>query len=140
MDKPVLTPSDFHAAFPQFADAAKYPDSVIQMFINQALCTMELDASPCYSFYYYILTAHLLALFAGLKKNQQGGFIVSSSIDAVSVSKLAPPAATTFDWWLAQTGYGQQLLAMLQIDTVGGFSAGGLPERSAFRKVNGTFA
>jgi hypothetical protein len=135
----LLTPDGFREAFPQFESKTKYPDAVIQMFINQALCTMELEEGPCYSFYFYLLTAHLLQLFAGLSKGKQGGFVVSSTIDSVTVSKLAPPAESLFDWWLAQTGYGQQLHAMLEIDSVGGFSVGGLPERKAFRKVGGTF-
>lgn len=135
----LLTPAGFREAFPQFESQTKYPDSVVQMFIDQAQCTMELEESPCYAFYFYLLTAHLLQLFAGLSKGKQGGFVTSSTIDSITVSKLAPPSSSMFEWWLAQTGYGQQLQVMLEVDTVGGFSVGGLPERNSFRKAGGTF-
>jgi hypothetical protein len=134
----------FRAQCPEFADETKYPPALIQMYWDQATCIVSNeDYGPlmgdCRALGLNLLTAHLLKISQNIMKGKQGGYVVSSTIDKISVQRLAPPSVSEFDWWLNQTPYGQQLLVMLEVHTVGGFSFGGLPERSAFRKVNGVF-
>ncbi|MNH07312.1 hypothetical protein D3C81_678150 [compost metagenome] len=145
MAEVVLDIAKFRQLFPQFADTTKFPDVVIEMYWDQAICMMEdgcydcLDDCSCTELQLYLLMAHMMALSITVNKGKQTGLVSSSTVDKVSVTRVTPPATDMFDYWLGQTPYGMQLLAMLQAALVGGFSIGGLPERKAFRKVGGTF-
>lgn len=142
----VLDIPAFRAMFPLFANETTYPDMLITMYWAQAKCMMDdecyngcLPTGDCAEIHMYLLLAHFLWLHKNIMRGKQGGFISSSSVDKVSVTKVAPPVVDMFDWWMGQSQFGQQLLTMLLIDSVGGFSVGGLPERQGFRKVYGTF-
>lgn len=63
----------------------------------------------------------------------------SATEGSVSVGMTPPPAKNMWQWWLATTPYGVQLMALLQSLTVGGFIVGGAPELGAFRRVGGVF-
>lgn len=56
----------------------------------------------------------------------------SATIDKVSVQVTPPPNPNQFQWWLGTTPFGQQLLAMLQIHSVGGHYVGGSNVRAGF--------
>lgn len=87
-----------------------------------------------------LLTAHLIYQGNLIAKGQTAAIVTSSTIDKVSVSLMEPPVKGMFQYWLATTPYGQQLLAMLTLRSSGGWNVSkGLPERRAFRKVGGTF-
>jgi hypothetical protein len=43
------------------------------------------------------------------------------------------PLKNQWGWWMQISGYGQQLWALLQVKSVGGFYIGGTPTMSAFR-------
>lgn len=146
----------FRLQFPAFADKTKFPEPMIQLYWNMAMQFCTLDGSPyatingdTYILVMNMLTAHLLQLGTQQKKgaggasasggNGGGGFTTSATIGEVSVAKLAPPVKDGWEWWLAQTTYGQMLWAMLDLKAVGGFSVGGLPEREGFRKIGGLF-
>jgi type II secretory pathway component PulM len=144
--------SFFIAMFPEFSDTTQYPEvyigifwGVAQDFINgnDSCCRMlrgeSLKAAIA------MMTAHLISLSREQANapdgpgSVQGGFETSATIDKVSVATLAPPASNMWQWWLAKTPYGQMLAAILYVKSVGGFSVGGLPERTGFRKVGGVF-
>jgi hypothetical protein len=143
----------FRAQFPEFADTTKYPVLMIDaywdmatMFISAADCPFNTLSGKRLATALNMLTAHLIVLGIAAKGkagktpgSKQGGFTTSATIGEVSVTKLAPPAATAWEWWLSQTPYGSMLWALLDMLSVGGFSVGGLPERDAFRKVGGIF-
>lgn len=134
----------FRAQCAEYADVTKYPDALITMDWDQAVMMSDdadygMITGGNKQFTLNLLTAHLMALSNNVATGNQGGFVTSSTIGDVSVAKKAPPTASMLDWWLSQTPRGQQLLAMLQISSVGGISIGGLPESSAFRKWNGVF-
>lgn len=144
----------FRKQFPEFASEIKYPEPILSMYWDTASMFVSADDCP-----YNVLagkrlavilnyvTAHLLtiglqaadAAKTGGGQSSMGGFTTSASIGEVSVSKLAPPAADGWQWWLASTSYGQSLWAMLEVLAVGGMSIGGLPERQSFRKSGGIF-
>lgn len=147
--------SDFRTRFPEYADINQYPYSTLKMywgiatdFISQQACPCRVLNGDSLKYATYLMQAHLLYL--GTQRVQQmlvgaggtqGGFKTSATIDKVSVQYLAPPMdpGAGYQWWLCQTPYGQQLWALLDILAVGGFAVGGLPERSALRKVGGLF-
>lgn len=86
-----------------------------------------------------LLTAHLARTMTLLASGQSAGVVTAASEGSVSVSMTPPPTKSAWGWWLSTTPYGQQLLALLSLQSAGGFYIGGLPERSAFRKVGGVF-
>ncbi len=134
----------FRAQFPAFESSTKYPDVLIQMYWDEVTCIISdqsygLLYGCCRQLALNMLLAHFLGMAAAVNKGRQGGFVSSSTIDKVSVTKAAPPTPDMFSWWLSQTPYGIQLLALLDAKSVGGYYIGGRPESSAFRRVGGFF-
>jgi hypothetical protein len=86
-----------------------------------------------------LMTAHLAKSFSMINLGQTSVVVQGSSEGSVSVSLVPPPIKNAFQFWLSTTPYGMQLRALLNIQGAGGFFIGGLPERSAFRKVAGIF-
>jgi hypothetical protein len=75
-----------------------------------------------------------------IANGQTASIVTGSSIDKVSVNLLAPPVKNMFQYWLATTPYGQQVLAMARARFAGGFYlSAGLNERGSFRKAGGVF-
>ncbi len=149
----------FRKEFPAFADETVWPTETLEIywgiasdFISTGDCPCNILNNGSLQFAYDLMTAHiatLLAVPAGGSSGGGGGssevpgggsgVVTSASIGAVSVSMMQPPAKDMWQFWFAQTPYGQQLLALLQIKGVGGLYVGGLPERLGFRKVGGVF-
>lgn len=134
----------FRAQLPAFTDPVKYPDLLLQAYWDHA--ALIADTTDCGVLFngaralaLNLLAAHLLTLAPGTAKNKQGGFVNSATVDKVTVQKVAPPASDMFEWWLGQTPYGQELLMLLEVCSVGGISVGGLPESRGFRKWSGIF-
>lgn len=144
----------FRQLFTAFADTTKWPETSLSMYWTVATDYISVSDNPCnmlngnsLALALNLMTAHLATLFNADATNvadgdapgQPGGVEVSASVGAVSVSMLPPPIKDAWDYWLNQTSYGQQLLALLKVKSVGGFYVGGLPERTGFRKVGGVF-
>ena len=134
----------FRKQIPKYADTAKYPDDLIEIHWDMATYMVSSEDYGCMAglnraYGINLLTAHLMDLSANAVRGKSGGFVSSSTIDKVIVQKLAPPVSSSFDWWLMSSPYGQTLMALLEVSSVGGFAIGGLPEGSAFRKVGGVF-
>ena len=144
----------FRVRFPVYADPIEYPDALLQDFWNQATCFVSdedfgIINGLCRLQLINLMTAHLIYIW-NLVNNRNGdssgdgglddtGNITSASIGDVSISVMPPPATDDFSWWINQTPYGKQFLALLSIQSKGGFYIGGSPERQAFRKVGGIF-
>ncbi len=87
-----------------------------------------------------LLTAHIAQIQAQIAAGQDSVIVTASGIDKVSVSLLAPPVKDMFQYWLATTPYGKQVLALARARFAGGFYvAVGMQERHGFRKVGGRF-
>jgi Protein of unknown function (DUF4054) len=144
---------NFRLMFPAFADETTWPEALLQTYWDLGGEFISTTDSPCHglngaSLQYArdLMCAHIATLMAvppedasGAGGATGGGVVSSASIGAVSVSMMQPPAKGMWDFWFAQTPYGQQLLALLAIKGVGGLYIGGLPERLGFRKVGGVF-
>lgn len=140
----VFDKAAFRAMFPLFADPAKYPDAVLDMFWEQAICVIDNEvlcgcAAKCRKLALYYLVAHFLSLNDAINGGQPVGIVQSSTIDKISVTMAVPPTRNEFRFWLAATPFGQTVLALLSAKSVGGFYFGGRPESAAFRKVGGKF-
>ena len=57
----------------------------------------------------------------------------ASAIDKVQITAIPVPLKNQWGWWLSISGYGQQLWALLQVNSVGGFYIGGSPILTSFR-------
>jgi len=140
--------SVFRAQFPQFENATAFPDVELQAKFDMATAYVQdrvgsqMPAAARRQAL-YLMTAHLLALAVLIATGNytgQPGIVTASSVGDVSVSLMAPPVKTQWAWWLNLTPYGAQLLALLQLQSVGGMGPfGSLPETAAFRRVGGIF-
>jgi hypothetical protein len=79
----------------------------------------------------YLLTAHLSVL---MYKNQtgqagQGGLVASAGVGEVNISYVQIPSMDMWSYWLAQTPYGLELLALFETLTAVPFYVGGSLER-----------
>jgi hypothetical protein len=142
----------FRAQFPEFGDTTKYPPALLSMYWGMASNFIDAGASPCailsgsaLPYALNCMTAQLLVLAAqqaaaiAAGQATSGGIEVSATVDKVSVDMMAPPVADMWEYWLALTPYGQQLLALLKTLAVGGISIGGMNESGSFRRSNGMF-
>ncbi len=140
----IFDPVEFRLRFPAFANPMVYPTVVLQRYWDMATCYIsDLNYGwlhgKCRRLAIDLMLCHLLALNELIAAGQTPGLVNNATIDKVSVGLVPPPVKTQYQWWLSLTPYGQELLALLQVKSVGGFYIGGRPELSAFRKVGGRF-
>jgi len=146
----VLDKTQFRLRFPQFASGTAFPDAALDVnwiisiqYISPANCGDLIDGGRELAI--QLMLAHILALGVIEKGNGdwtgQAGIVTQATIDKVTVALAVPPYGTdNWRYWLNLTPYGQQLLALLSAQAVGGFYIpGGPPERNAFRKGYGLF-
>lgn len=131
----------FKTAFPVFS---KVPGPTIELYFGFATDIMTNEpqcgvSTQIQTRWLYLMTAHLLAINLQVLAGNNPGIVTQASIDKISVTMQPPPERNQWQWWLNQTPYGQQLLALLQAQSAGGFYVGGTPERTAFRGFGGRF-
>lgn len=135
-----LNITTFRTQYPEFISTVKYTDTSITMAFNKATIffknetNCELDESQL-EVVLYLMTAHLLKVQSNTLKGGQG-LVGSATIDKVSVSIISPKNLSEFEYFLNQTIYGQELLALMALLTIGGFYVGGSPETMAFIRAN----
>lgn len=136
----------FRSQYPAFINVIKYPDATIQrafdmseIFIkNETNCLLDTKALTTIL---YLMTAHLLQIETNTLKNGNGsnGVITSAAIDKISVTIADPQSKTAWQYFMNQSIYGQELLALFSMLSIGGFYFGGKPETVPFRKVGGFY-
>ncbi len=149
---PAYDDAKFRTQFPAFADTTAWPEPFLSSCWDMAAQFISLDECPCRNLSgaslqlaLDLMAAHIAWLLGSPAAtgedadNSAGGLITNASIGSVSVGIMAPPVKDGWTYWMNQTPYGQQLLALFAVKAVGGFYVGGLPERKGFRKVGGTF-
>ena len=124
MNCPDLTTQAFISQFPEFTD-----NESIDVMISRATNYVDIHCGCiCNKKQYaiFLLAAHLLTIQNNISNGETtGGVQTGASIDKVSVSYAPPPYTNGFEYWLSQTPYGQELLALINIliatpDYVGG--------------------
>lgn len=128
----------FYAAFPAFQAT---PVTTLNQYWSMATGYITNQVWGCRNVakqtqYLNLMTAHLAALNDLIAAGQTPGLITGATIDKITVTLTPPPMKDQFQWWLNITPYGQQLLALLQVNSVGGWFIGGSPQRSFFRGGN----
>ena len=114
----MLTVSDFRARFAQFADTTEYPDTTIQLHIDDAkdiyMGEDEVRWGTRYDFAAAYLTAHLLTVSLKIDAGQTSvsvGPIQTKTSDGVSVTRaITAKDRSDLDDFLLMTAYGQQYL------------------------------
>lgn len=134
--------TQFRTLYPAFANVGAFPTATLQQFWYNALSYIEPYPTP--NLYGYrrlqainLMTAHLVALSVLIAAGQTPGIVSGATIDKISVTLDPPPKPNQFQWWLNTTPYGQQLLAILQVNSTSGFYVGGSPQIGAFRGASG---
>ena len=133
----------FRGLFPAFRSSIDYPIEVLQLYWNNATAYVSNVQGGCYFGNGFTLaqqtlavnqmTAHLTALSAMIAEGQTPGIEISATIDKQSVTLQPPPETNQWQYWLQTTPYGQQLLALLQVTSAGGFYINSnLPARAGF--------
>lgn len=137
--------AEFRLQFPAFANEITFPDAMLQRHWDMATCYVSDIGNygwlqgRCRQLAINLMTAHLTALSVLIAAGQTPGLVQNATIDKVSVGLTPPPLRNQWQWWLSTTPYGQELLALLQTRSVGGWYIGGRPELAAFRRVGGRF-
>ena len=130
---------------PAYADLQHYPEATIQAFWNSAVnyisnrqnCGVIQGDKRVYAI--NLMTAHLLYISGLIAAGTVPYLMQTATIDKVTVGLTPPPLRNQFQWWLSVSPYGQELLALLQINSVGGFYIGGSAPRAAFGYQGGSF-
>ena len=139
----------FRALFPAFANMTTYPQATLQAWWDVATAYISDVNGGCYAGGMSLkqqtlalnqMTAHLVALNAIIAAGQQPAILVAAGIDKINVTIEPPPAKNMWQYWLATTPYGQQLLALLQLAGAGGlYVSNAIPARAGFGGGNGFF-
>ena len=134
----VLNIPYFRQAFPEFGNEIAFPDSTLEMYWTWATLYISdinrgwlrgRSRQHCLN----LMTAHLLQVHLIAASGKLPGIVIEATVGKVDVQLEPPPLPNQWQFWLGTTGYGQQLLALLQVKSAGGNYYGGPPVLSAFR-------
>ena len=133
----------FRVNFLLYADDAIYSDALLnaqyeigKCYIADNDCTM---AEACREYALQSMLAHLLYIRDQVNAGNNIGVITQASEGDVSVSLATPLVDDEWHYWFNSSPFGRELVALLGGQAVGGFYAGGVNERMAFRKAGGIF-
>jgi hypothetical protein len=128
----------FIALCPAYSDPVKYPEAILQAFWDSATnyisnkSTFGVLVEEKRQYALNLMTAHLVYISGLIASGTVPYLMQNSTIDKITVGLTPPELKNQFQWWLSVSPYGQQLLALLQILSVGGFYIGGTGPRLAF--------
>lgn len=121
---------DFLARFPEFDDATSYPVAAVQNSGIRAMMhiTPSAEGMPFYGPYreygLFLMTAHIITLDRQTEDSGGlGGTPFRATIGSVTVENTKQNSFHSDDWnyWLNQTKYGRELLALLDTQAQGIF-------------------
>lgn len=128
---PYVSPSQFRADFPSFADTTKFPDAQIQRFLDLSGCMINTDRWGCFSTMgMELITAHFLTMQGYFLAINQGmpypagmalGIPTSKSVSKVSVGKDIASFMIEGGGPWNYTVYGQQYLWWVTLVGTGGY-------------------
>ncbi len=132
--------AQFIALFPAYSDAMTYPEATLQGYWNSAINYVS-DENFGYvngdsrQYAINLMTAHLVYIAGLIAIGQVPGLMQNATIDKVTVGLTPPPLKNQWQWWLSVSPYGQQLYALLQVNSVGGGYIGGSAALAGFTTV-----
>jgi Protein of unknown function (DUF4054) len=140
MNPAILTYNDalFRVQIPAYAAIPPYSEAILQGWWDVAINYVSdqgnfgslQDGKRQYAI--NLMMAHLIYIQNLIASGTVPYLMQNSTIDKVSVGLTPPPIPNQWRWWMMVSPYGQMLLALLQINSVGGFYIGGSAPRDAF--------
>ena len=132
----------FRAQCPAYADMTAYPEALLSVYWTSATsfvsnCTYGFLPIPARTLGINWMAAHLIAIAGLVAAGQVPGIVNNATIDKISIGLVEAPKPNQWQWFLNQTAYGQQLLALLQVNSVGGYIVGGSPVSQSFNRPGG---
>lgn len=129
----------FSAKFPELITNPAQPQSVLQGWFDTSILYISNKITAGTNIdirtqALYLMTAHLLYISNQIASGGSVGVMNSATVDKVSISIQPPPAANQWQYWLQSSPYGGQLLALLQVQAVGGAYYGGNFDRLALKR------
>lgn len=133
----------FRTQIPAYSDPVAYQTAMIQNWWTVGSNYVTNQYGGCYTgglnlasqaLALNLMAAHLLFLSGIIANGETPGVVTGATIDKVSVTLEPPPNTNNWQYWLQTSPYGQQLLALLEVSSVGGFYFGGTPVYPAFRR------
>lgn len=128
----------FIAQIPAYSNATDYPEATIQAYWDTAVFYVS-DQNYCGSvqsdkrqYAINLMVAHLIYIAGLVAAGQVPGLMQAATIDKVAVTLTPPPLKNQWQWWMSLSPYGQQLYALLQVNSVGGYYVGGAPVLAGF--------
>lgn len=128
----------FCEQIPLYSDPTKYPEQEVQIYWNTATFYIS-NIGNCGSvqgdkraYAINLMAAHLIYLAGLAAQGQVPGLMQDATIDKVHVALTPPPLSNQWQWWMSLSPYGQQLYALLQVNSVGGYYIGGQPNLIGF--------
>lgn len=117
----MATTAEFRERFPEFSDSGVYPDSRIQLFIDDSALIVGDNWGTCQDLGIMYLTAHYLTVSnsEGLGDSSSSNQTNSKSVGSVSESFLNPTFKNENDYFYASTSYGQRYLSYKKIASTG---------------------
>lgn len=132
----------FRAQFPAFTNTTTYPDGTLQAYWDTSGNFVANESGWGLTDAQHVLalnlmTAHLAQLATLLANGQTPTITSAAGIDKINVTLVPPPTPDQWSYWLNTTVYGMQMLALFDVQSVGGIYVGGRPEIAAFRRAGG---
>lgn len=134
----------FRAQVTAFANASIYTDALVT--VNWDLATCYISSSnigalrgSCRQYAINLMIGHLFYLSDLIASGAPTGVVTSASEGTVSISLTPPDSKSSFQFWLNQSPYGQQVLALLKMKGAVGVYVGGYPVAGDFRDPRGSF-
>ena len=129
--------ASFRALFPAFANPTTFPEELLsQNFTTAGLYTQNspdwLVTCGTNLMLLNLMTAHLTQLGIQIAANQSSGVLIQAAIDKISIGFQQAVLSNQWQYWLASTEYGKQMLAMLQVQSIGGTYTPGGAGRAGF--------
>lgn len=130
---PILTfdYAGFIIQIPAYSNSIQYPEATLQVFWNAAINYISdignfgaLQGQQR-QFAINLMLAHLVYISDLVAAGQVPAILNSASIDKINVGITPLPMPNQWQGWLNISPYGQQLLALLQGVSVGGFFVAG---------------
>jgi hypothetical protein len=124
-----MTPDQFRADFPEFANTTKYPDSMVNLWLKVSTSLVNSARwEELTDIGIELLTAHHLTIAsrdatAGAAGGSGGGIsgpVASKSVDKVSVSYNTAATMYEGEAFFNMTGYGIRYLSMARMFGAGG--------------------
>lgn len=115
----------FILTFPEFDDPIKYPEERLQIYWDQAIKYISNVGNygtlqgEDRQFALNLMTAHIAFINDRIKAGNRPIILTNGTVDKATVAVLPPPTPNGWRFFLNTSGYGLQLIALLEVRSAG---------------------